>query len=429
MGGIVSADVLLSIIDEPTVSGKGDRMMFPYIQGILAFDTPFLGLAPGMFAHNVDAKVKTAGELVKQVGAIAGGLWGGLRAGEEASGRNDGETAVATRIPAEGAKAREEKESRRESRGSRSERGERSEKKERSERSERGERSERKERSERGEKSERSERSERKHSERKDSDRSEKSERRHSERRDSERSERSERKHSERKDSERSEKSERRHSERRDSERSSKSERSERPIRSESFNTLGTSRDRQQSPEPETPAATPAIPAWQRWKKLALITGAVGALAAGTAAGYYKREEISQGFGWVSSHFEFVAELYKSETLATRLTRASSIRGVGFANFYTSLGLRRANSAGGGNMAAPPGAASAVQTFLGGERTFCSEPQKDSARRGWYKTVNNKAKDEIGAHTGLFSPGTNPEFYKMRDHARDLVVQWVEGWN
>ncbi|KAF8425144.1 hypothetical protein EV426DRAFT_547331 [Tirmania nivea] len=246
MGGIVSTDVLLGIIDEPTVSGKGERMMFPYIQGILAFDTPFLGLAPGMLAHNVDAKVKSAGEVVRTVGAIAGGLWGGLMAGAEATAKVDGSTAE----------------------------------------------------------------------------------------------------------------------------------------------------------EQST--------AWSRWGKIAIFAaGAASIAAAGTAASIYKREEITAGFSWVTSHLEFVSELYKSEALKTRLSRASSIKGVGFANIYTSLGLRKANSM---------------------ERTFCSEPQKESARRGWYKMVNSKADDEIAAHTGMFNGKTNMEYFWMRIHARDLVVAWAEGW-
>ncbi|KAF8454304.1 hypothetical protein BGX38DRAFT_1089557 [Terfezia claveryi] len=254
MGGIVSADVLLGIIDEPTVSGKRERMMFPYIQGILAFDTPFLGLAPSMFAHNVDEKVKSAGEVVKTVGAIAGGLWGG------------------------------------------------------------------------------------------------------------------------------------RHS---------------------SLVGLDTS-STPASTSPDTTPKEEQPTAWSRWGKLALYAaGAASIAAAGTAASIYKREEIVAGFSWATSHLEFVSELYKSETLKTRLSRVSSIKGVGFANIYTSLGVRKANSM---------------------ERTFCSEPQKESAREGWYKMVNKRADNEIAAHTGMFNGKTNLEYFWMRTHARDLVVAWAEGW-
>ena len=385
MGGIVSADVLLGIIDEPTVSGKGERMMFPYIQGILAFDTPFLGLAPGMFAHNVDAKVKTAGEVVKAVGAIAGGLWGGLKAGEEATAKVDGSTAVATRIPVEGAKAREEKDRERE----------RDREKRRSSKSER-EKEGRESSSHKGSRSERE-----KDREGSSSHRSSKSERE---------------KDREGSSSRRSSRSEKEKSERPSYHRSSSS-------RHSSLVGLDTS---------STPASTPPATApieeqpstWSRWGKLALYAaGAASIAAAGTAASIYKREEIAAGFSWATSHLEFVSELYKYEALKTRLSRASSIKGVGFANIYTSLGVRKANS-----MTAPPGAGGAVEQFLGMERTFCSEPQKESAREGWYKMVNKKVDDEIGAHTGMFNGRTNLEYFWMRTHARDLVVAWTEGW-
>jgi len=334
MGGIVSADVLLGIINEPTVSGKGERMMFPYIQGILAFDTPFLGLAPGMFAHNVDAKVKSAGEVVRVVGAIAGGLWGGLKAGEEATVGKDAGTVVASRVPVEGARTRE---------------GEDSEKE-----------------------------------------------------RQKRRSSKSERK-------------------------SSKSERGKDREGSSRRQSSSAGLDTSLTPAPTSPATIPKEEqptAWSRWGKLALYAaGAASIAAAGTAASIYKREEITAGFSWATSHLEFVSELYKAEALKTRLSRASSIKGVGFANIYTSLGVRRANS-----MTAPPGVGGAVEQFLGMERTFCSEPQKESARKGWYKMVNDKASDEIAAHTGMFNGKTNAQYFWMRIHVRDLVVAWVEGW-
>lgn len=173
------------------------------------------------------------------------------------------------------------------------------------------------------------------------------------------------------------------------------------------------------TPKEEQPSST-----WSRWGKLALYAaGAASIAAAGTAATIYKREEITAGFSWATSHLEFVSELYKYEILKTRLSRASSIKGVGFANIYTSLGVRKANS-----MTAPPGAGGAVEQLLGMERTFCSEPQKGSAREGWYKMVNKKADDEIAAHTGMFNGKTNLEYFWMRTHARDLVVAWTEGW-
>lgn len=80
MGGIVAADALLSIIDDESVTfangrthKKGTGFMFPYIQGILAFDTPYLGLPPVVFAHGADTHVRSASAAVAQLNTLTYG--------------------------------------------------------------------------------------------------------------------------------------------------------------------------------------------------------------------------------------------------------------------------------------------------------------------------------------------------------------------
>ncbi|KAM0722341.1 hypothetical protein Q7P37_001782 [Cladosporium fusiforme] len=103
MGGIVAAETLLSIArDEPvrpgasndpteaasrpqtprprgapTSSDKEDRassappqghssaMFFPYVQAVLAFDTPFLGISPGVLAHGAEEHINHASAAYK----------------------------------------------------------------------------------------------------------------------------------------------------------------------------------------------------------------------------------------------------------------------------------------------------------------------------------------------------------------------------
>lgn len=166
--------------------------------------------------------------------------------------------------------------------------------------------------------------------------------------------------------------------------------------------------------------AKPAVAAdsgWGRWGKMAMVAGAVGAVAAGGAAAYINRDQITQGWGWASSHMEFIGCLARKEELRRRvayMVRINQDLGVGFGNLYTRLGK-----------AASARTDTVVGTVLGNQRTFCVIPQRDHAG-DWRPAVNDKATDETWAHMSMFEPKENPAYEKMANDARDMIAGWLQ---
>lgn len=166
-----------------------------------------------------------------------------------------------------------------------------------------------------------------------------------------------------------------------------------------------------------------AAPTWQRWGKYAAFVGAAGAVAAGGAAAYLKRDTITEGWSWIGSHLEFVGCLMRAEELKTRLERMVHLQNnkrIGFKDLVTVLG----SGAQGQTVAKGfleingPGGA--------GERTFCTVPRSERNRMVFEKVVIENAADEMEAHMSMFFPRENRGYYSMSERAKELVVGWVE---
>ena len=180
-----------------------------------------------------------------------------------------------------------------------------------------------------------------------------------------------------------------------------------------------------------------ATPTWQRWGKYAMFAGAAGAVAAGGAAAYLKRDRISEGWTWMGSHLEFVGCLAKAEELKSRLDRIVALnreRGIGFADLVTVLGKSATSAATAGK---PPtrlaggfveigGASSGERTVAASQRTFCTIPRSERNRRYFEPSRNDVAKDETEAHMTMFERKANSGYFVLADRAKILISEWVE---
>jgi hypothetical protein len=183
-----------------------------------------------------------------------------------------------------------------------------------------------------------------------------------------------------------------------------------------------------------------AQPAWSRWGRYAMYAGAAGAILAGGAAAYANRAQISEGWGWATSHLEFVGCLAKGAQLDARVRELARLAGgaeesseggearIGWANLYTQLGtgagtLKWNDDGSTGKPNAPTGWAHIV---VGTDRTFCMLPKVDNVpSRFWESTVNDKASNEITAHMHMFTPKDNPGYYALSEKAKEKIVGWV----
>ncbi|KAI0480140.1 hypothetical protein GGR56DRAFT_663946 [Xylariaceae sp. FL0804] len=300
MGGIVAAETALGIAGEKPIGKQAESsraegrdgpeekkeedeeatalnsLMFPYVQGVLAFDTPFLGIAPGVVAHGAEDKYNTVSSALTQLSSISGVFWGGDANNKTAPDQQQGKKPVGA-LPA------------------------------------------------------------------------------------------------------------------------------------------------------PTPQQQQQQGGWG-WSRIAMAAGAVGAVAAGGAAAYANRQQISSGWSWVGSHLEFVGCLARREELRRRVSGMARLRrelGVGFANLYTRLGRSA--------QAAKRNGTSVAGAVAGGDRTFCNLPRlrhgvsDEEAAGMWRAAVNDKAADETAAHMAMFEAAENPGYRQLSEDARGLIVGWTHG--
>ncbi|EHK16774.1 uncharacterized protein TRIVIDRAFT_75132 [Trichoderma virens Gv29-8] len=108
MGGIVAAETVMGLAAERPIytedgidkSGGGptfNHLMFPRIQGVLAFDTPYLGIAPGVVAYGAEGHYQTAQSAFSQLGSLWKMAGGG---GEDTAAAASAASALTKATPA-----------------------------------------------------------------------------------------------------------------------------------------------------------------------------------------------------------------------------------------------------------------------------------------------------------------------------------------
>ncbi|KAJ5717133.1 hypothetical protein N7488_002779 [Penicillium malachiteum] len=188
---------------------------------------------------------------------------------------------------------------------------------------------------------------------------------------------------------------------------------------------LGSSSSNSNNNKPKTPATddpnydAPAAPGWWKMGKYAMYAGALGTVAAAGVAAYANRQNISERFGWASSHLEFVGCLAQPRLLEKRLNELAELpdKKIGSVNFFTCLGsgakeLVTDSDSNQGSFAR--------RIIRPTQRTFCSLPpnvahnyEQKIAALQWVKATNDQASDEILAHTTMFMPNRNPGYKKL----------------
>ncbi|CAK7265802.1 hypothetical protein SEPCBS119000_001703 [Sporothrix epigloea] len=315
MGGIVAADALLTLAgdrqvggDKETLADELNTLMFPYVQGVLGFDTPYLGIAPGVVAHGAEGQYAAASAALTQISGLTDAIWGNKSRGSGA-GSSSPSTARHSSLAALPAAAEQ---------------------------------------------------------------------------------------------------------------------------------SPAATSSRTPATASASASASASTSGWG-WGRIAMVAGAGGAVVAAATAAYQRREQLTEGWSWATSHLEFVNCLARGQVLRARMARmteASQQLNIGFGNLYTQLGKAAALEAQKRNAAASRDAkngqnagdrGSPLRAILpAGQRTFCNLPSGQTPAGVWRPAVNDAAPDETRAHMGMFDPSHNPNYSTLLRDAGNMIVLWIK---
>ncbi|ORX94729.1 hypothetical protein K493DRAFT_28376, partial [Basidiobolus meristosporus CBS 931.73] len=133
--------------------------------------------------------------------------------------------------------------------------------------------------------------------------------------------------------------------------------------------------------------------------------GTIGAVVAATAAAgatiYWQKENLQNGVSYVTEHLEFVKALTRKEELKERVKRLKEMSNeIIFHCYYMQ-----------------------IQGKSGYVRTFIIPPPEETAE--FFTPVKSAAPDEVDAHTTMFNPGINHQYYQLGDASIKLITVMV----
>ncbi|EFP78521.1 hypothetical protein PGT21_025230 [Puccinia graminis f. sp. tritici] len=169
------------------------------------------------------------------------------------------------------------------------------------------------------------------------------------------------------------------------------------------------------SPEPhkkdqEQKATTQPTNAASNWMKLGLAAVGVAGLAAAAGTTYWQKDKITENVGWAASHLDYVKELFETDRLNQRMTDIIKLQPVmNFHCFYTEIPKVDPNSS---------------------DRHFIILPSSKTQPRGidasFSVNQNQKAANEINAHTTMFNQNLNSGYWDLGKDSARLISNWLQ---
>ncbi|KAF9178803.1 hypothetical protein BGZ50_007456 [Haplosporangium sp. Z 11] len=142
------------------------------------------------------------------------------------------------------------------------------------------------------------------------------------------------------------------------------------------------------------------------WGSIAL---GVGAAVVATGAAVIVNKHLNTGMEYVTSHIQFVGILWNSTELARRVSEVLRLP-MGFHCFYTQVQIP----------------ASSNNSWRSMSRTFIELASIPADQKPYFSARSCSGQDEIEAHTEMFNPAKNFDYYPMGEETVKRIKNMVE---